>query len=282
MHGAGNDYVYVDASRETLPNDLPALARAVSDRHFGIGGDGLILVHPPTDAGRADVRMQMFNLDGSEGEMCGNGIRCVAKFAVDEGLVSGDSSSLRVETATGVRSIDVVRDEAGNVAGAAVDMGRAAFGIDAVRAEANLLLAVRDHLLRPEGLRHEVVLVSTGNAHAVAFVDDLEAIDLPVDGPRLSAHSAFPKEINAHFSQVLSRDRIRVAHWERGSGPTLACGTGACSVLAAAVLLGLADTTATVEVPGGALTIEVDPEHYGLRMTGPAVTVFQGRWGCGA
>ncbi|MEM7808003.1 MAG: diaminopimelate epimerase [Planctomycetota bacterium] len=276
MHGAGNDYVYVDASAETLPSDLPALARRVSNRHFGIGGDGLIVVHPPTKPDEADVRMQMFNIDGSEGSMCGNGIRCVAKFAVDEGLVQADATRLRVDTASGIKEIDLIR-EAGEVAGATVDMGRPGFGVEAVGADPTKLAVDETHVT-PVGLARQAVLVSTGNPHAVVFVGDLDDVDVPSEGPAWSGHEAFGGGINAHFAQVLSRNHLRVIHWERGSGPTLACGTGACATLAAAVRLGLADRSARLDVPGGRLDIRWDEGSDHLFMSGPAETTFHGTW----
>jgi diaminopimelate epimerase len=301
MHGAGNDYVYVDAVRQTLPSDLPDLARRMSDRHFGIGGDGLILVLLPTDPQTSDVRMQMFNLDGSEGQMCGNGIRCVAKFTVDEDLVERDAATIRVETASGVRQVEVLREK-GRVIGATVDMGQATFGVEAVGADISQLemngdlvrLPTADVVADPRRRvgaaeseqaeqaprlpQMQATLVSTGNPHAVVFVDDLDAVDVPTEGPRWAEHQAFPNGINAHFAQVLARDHLRVIHWERGSGPTLACGTGACATLAAAVQQGLADRRARVDVPGGTLEIAWDQATNRLSMTGPAATAFRGTW----
>ena len=283
MHGAGNDYVYVDAAKEGLAdlddNALADLARRVSDRHTGIGGDGLILVLPDGDA---DVRMRMFNLDGSEGEMCGNGVRCVAKFAVDEGLVHVDGETgpihgdaIRVATGAGIRDIGLVREQ-GVIVGATVDMGEPALGADAVG-----LSGVDDagggEVALP-GIDRRIVNVSTGNPHAVLFVDDLDAVDLPREGGFVSTHELFARGTNAHFVQVLSRERVRVAHWERGSGPTLACGTGACAVVVAGVVTGRLERDVAVEVPGGVLEIQWGEAANRLRMTGPAVTVFEGRW----
>ncbi len=263
MHGAGNDYVYVDAAAEGLVDaddpTLVDLATRISNRQFGVGGDGLILVLPDDDA---DVRMRMFNIDGSEGTMCGNGVRCVAKFAVDRRLVSPDAETIRVATLGGTRHIGIVR-QAGHVVGASVDMGQPTIG------------NTDQHLA---DLDLTAVLVATGNPHAVVFVDDLSAVDLPRVGPRVSSHSDFPGELNAHFAQVVDRGHVKVAHWERGSGPTLACGTGACATCVAGVVTGRLDRDVLVDVPGGQLRIQWDEATNHMHMTGPAVTVFEGSW----
>ncbi len=260
MHGAGNDYVYVDGFRTPVPSDDATLRRwavAVSDRHTGVGGDGLILVLPDE---QADCRMRMFNIDGSEGQMCGNGVRCVAKLAADHGHVTGEI--VRVATASGRRDVRLVRED-GEVVGGSVAMGEPDLG---------------DHAKQLDGLPVRATLVSTGNPHAVLFVNDLDKIDVPRLGPLVATHPAFPGGINAHFVQVLARDRCRVVHWERGSGPTLACGTGACAVCVAGVVTGRLDREVAVEVPGGVLDIAWDETTNQMRMTGPAATVFSGQW----
>ena len=284
MHGAGNDYVYLDGLAQDLPPDLPALARRLAHRNTGVGGDGIIALLP---SDKADVRMAMFNLDGSEGQMCGNGVRCVAKLASDNGHVAAGANHVRVETAGGVvRDIEVIRD-GDEIVAASVDMGEPRVGREAVgmrqgsfarsayfkRVEGEHLYALNfDRGIGPL----EVVLVSMGNPHAVAFVDDVAAIDLPIEGPRLATHPAFADGVNAHFAQVLAHDRLRVRHWERGSGPTLACGTGACACCVAAALTNRAARRIAVEVPGGELQIEWGEATNRLRMTGPAVEVFRG------
>ena len=257
MHGAGNDYVYLDA-RQPLPADLPALARQLSDRHAGVGGDGVILVAPPVAGG--DVRMVMFNADGSEGAMCGNGVRCVAKFAADRGMVPAGSDSLVIETASGPRRVGLVRDGGGAVVGAGVDMGRPDVG----------------ETIELPGVPGRWSLVSTGNPHAVTFVDDLAAIDWPTVGPAVAGHGRFPGGVNAHAVRVRSPERFAIVHWERGSGPTLACGTGACAALAAAVTQGLCGRRVTAEVPGGELALDWPSDDGPITMTGPAVEVFAG------
>ena len=220
MHGAGNDYVYVDGFEQTLPPDdeLAALARRLAHRQTGVGGDGLIVVLPPTDGGHA--RMRMFNLDGSEGQMCGNGIRCVAKLVADRG--HSDADPLKIETASGVREIALVR-EGGRVTGATVDMGEPALGVEAVGGKQGAIGRTA-YFKRIDGPTYllagtggvgpwEATLVSMGNPHAVVFVDDINAIDLPTDGPSLAKHPAFPDEINAHFVQVVDGGRAIVKHW---------------------------------------------------------------------
>ena len=264
MHGAGNDYVYVAARDGPLPDDLPGLARALSHRNAGVGGDGLILVLPPEAGG--DVRMRMFNADGSEGRMCGNGVRCVAKLAADRGLVPADAQAVVVETASGPRRVGLLRDDHGRVVGGRVDMGRPELGPAAVG-------LVGD----PPAEAGQLTFVSMGNPHAVAFVDDLAAIDLPRLGPLVATNPAFAEGINAHFVQILAPDRLRIAHWERGSGPTLACGTGACAACVAGVVTGRTDRRVAAEVPGGVLELDWRDDG-GVTMAGPAVEVFRGEW----
>ena len=265
MHGAGNDYVYVDGFDQPLPGDITQLARDVSDRHTGIGSDGLILILPPS-TGEADVRMQMFNADGSEGSMCGNGMRCVAKYAVDSGRVN--NHPLRVETASGIKVIEVQRGPDGKVETATVDMGEPAVGPEAVKASGKLgILESEAH-----------ALVSMGNPHAVIYVEHIDDIDLPSDGPRFTEHPAVPGGINTHFVEVISPAKVIISHWERGSGPTLACGTGACAVCVAGVVTGRTERELEADVPGGTLHLRWDKQSNHVFMTGPAVEVFRGTW----
>lgn len=275
MEGIGNDYVYLDLfpgrglSLEQL-GDLPGLARRMSDRHFGIGSDGLILIHPSK---QADARMQMFNADGSEGEMCGNGIRCVARYLVDEGLVAGPE--LRVETGAGMRTLTLVPmgDESPAVR---VDMGFPRLE----RSEVPMIGPpgrVVEEPITVEGTELRITAVSMGNPHAVIFVDDVEAVPVERLGPRLEAHALFPRRTNVEFVQVLSRSEVRQRTWERGSGETLACGTGASAVCVAGVLAGKTDRRILDHLRGGALVLEWVADGA-VFMQGPAREVFRGIW----
>lgn len=255
MQGLGNDYVYLDGTGG-WPEDLPGLARRMSDRHFGVGSDGLICVGPSE---RADFRMRMFNADGSEGEMCGNGIRCVGKFVYDRGLTR--KTALRIETGAGVREI-FLHLKSGGVTAVTADMGVPEVG-------------QTQDLTVPAGT-YRVTPVSMGNPHAVTFVEDPDQLDLAEIGPQVERHPSFPNRTNAEFASVLGPDRLRMRVWERGSGETMACGTGACAVLAAAVRAGLCGREARVELRGGALRLSWDAGSGHLFLTGPAVTVFHG------
>jgi diaminopimelate epimerase len=278
MHGIGNDYVYVNgfAERVDSPEDV---ARKVSDRHFGIGSDGLILILPPTQAGKADVRMRMFNIDGSEGEMCGNGIRCVAKYAYDHGLTK--SNPMRVETGRGVLTLDLETDRANKVQLVTVNMGEPILEPAKVGFDPSNAVATKDqHVFRYElaGQAMDVIPVSTGNPHSVTFVDDVNALDLNKIGPLAERHPSFPNRVNAHWAQVISPKEIRMRTWERGSGITWACGTGASAVVVAAVLTGRSERNVLVHLPGGDLNIEWRAADNNVYMTGPATEVFSGVW----
>jgi diaminopimelate epimerase len=270
MHGAGNDYVYVDAFRERLPHDLPELARVVSDRHRGIGGDGLILICPSEVA---DARMRMFNADGSEAEMCGNGVRCVAKFVYDHGIARKER--LTIETGRGVLSLDL-RVARGAVEGVRVNMGppvlSAALIPTTLTGDPPL-----EQELQAAGRRFKVTCVSMGNPHCVTYVDALDDEWVHQVGPAVERHPAFPKRVNAEFVQIVSPQEVMVRVWERGSGETLACGTGACAVAVAGVLTGKTGNRLLARLPGGALELEWDGRGD-VFMTGPAVEVFSGDW----
>ncbi len=266
MHGCGNDYVVVDATAHTV-DDPAALAATVNDRRLGIGGDGLLLA---TASDGADVRMRMFNPDGSEAEMCGNGLRCLAQFAAARGLVP-DPGRMTVETGAG--PLEVV------VAGAhwTVDMGaprldRAEIPMDGPSGH------VVDEAIDVAGETYRITAVSMGNPHAVLFVDDVDAIDLAALGPALETHPAFPNRTNVEIVQVEARDRVQQRTWERGAGETLACGTGACAVAVAGVLGERTDRDVTVALRGGELGIRWDANSDRVFMTGPAVQVFEGEW----
>ena len=285
MHGLGNDYVYVSGFDQTLPDDadeLADLARRVSERRFGIGSDGLILVLPPT-TDHAHVRMRMFNADGSEGEMCGNGVRCVCKLAHDHGIC--DANPMKIETAAGLMVLDYQLDDAGKVDRVAVDMGKPILEPAEVPVDVSelgptgqpqtFMIPVTDRGQHEPSEFLTATFVSMGNPHAVIFTPDLETLDFTRLGPRLETHPAFPNRMNIHFVQMTADDRARVRHWERGSGATLACGTGACAVAVAANLTGKAGRRLITNLPGGELELEWrDDDH--LVMTGPAVEVYRG------
>ncbi len=273
MHGLGNDYVYVSLFDQHV-DEPGALARALSDRHRGVGSDGLILVGPPDEEG-AQVRMQMFNVDGSRGEMCGNGIRCVGKLAYDRGWAR--ENPLRVQTDAGVLGLDLTLDDAGLVSAVRVDMGAPV--LDPARIP--VALGGERIVGMPVPVRGKILnatCVSMGNPHAVFFADALARVPLEDWGPRLERHQLFPQRINVHFAQVLAEDRVKMITWERGSGPTLACGTGACAVCVAGVLNGKSGRAITAALPGGDLEIEWDEASNHVFMTGPAVEVFTGEW----
>lgn len=270
MQGLGNDYVYLDCT-QGMPPDPPKLARAMSDRHFGVGSDGLICIRRSE---RADFRMSMYNADGSEGEMCGNGIRCLGKFVYDRGLT--DKTELTVETLAGVKRLSLhVKD--GAVDSLSVDMGAPILDLERipVTGSGDRFVSRR---LTVQGRAWEVTCLSMGNPHAVLFVEDLSRVDVPSLGLAVERHAVFPNHVNAEFVQVLGRDRLRMRVWERGTGETLACGTGACAALCAGVLTGRTGRRADVELPGGTLSIRWEEADGHVYMTGPAVTVFQGEW----
>jgi diaminopimelate epimerase len=278
MHGLGNDYVYVDGFAEAVA-DPGEVARKVSDRHFGIGSDGLILILPPKTAGSADVRMRMFNADGSEGEMCGNGVRCVAKYAYDHGLTK--NNPMRVETGRGVLSLDLKTDSANKVQQVTVKMGEpilapAEIPFDPGRVSPTPNPRVFRYELGGEAM--DVVPVSMGNPHSVSFVDDVQKLDLDRIGPLAERHPSFPKRVNAHWATVVSPHEVSMRTWERGSGITWACGTGACAVVVAGVLTSRLGRKVLVHLPGGDLNIEWRESDDNVYMTGPATEVFSGEW----
>ncbi len=273
LHGLGNDYVYVSLFDQRVA-DPGALARAVSDRHRGIGSDGLIIVAPP-DVPDAHVRMIMYNVDGTRGEMCGNGIRCVAKLAYDHGLAR--HNPLRVQTDRGVLTLELRLDAVGRVAEVRVDMGPPILEPRQIP----IALAgprVVGYPLPLAGQTLSLTAVSTGNPHAVLLVPDVARVPLSDWGPQVECHALFPQRTNVHFAEVLSPQRLRMITWERGSGATQACGTGASAVCVAGVLNALTERAVTVELPGGELQIEWDAATDHVFMTGPATEVFTGEW----
>jgi len=264
MHGTGNDYVYLDC-REREVADPPRLARAVSLRHQGIGADGLVLIRP---SAVADCRMEMYNADGSRAEMCGNGIRCVAKFVYDRGL---RRNPMRVETDGGTKTLVLALDARGLACGATVDMGAPI--LDGPRIPVASEGPVIDRPLEIGGTAYRVTCVSMGNPHCVIFVPDVERLELDRLGPPFERHPFFPKRVNTEFVAVRSPRELDFRVWERGSGETLACGTGACAAVVAGVLTGRTDRQVTVHLRGGDLDIEWRANDH-VYMTGSAAEVF--------
>lgn len=272
MEGAGNDYIYFNCFDQQI-EDPAALSVALSDRHFGVGGDGVVLICPPERPDQADARMRMFNADGSEAEMCGNGIRCVGKFVYDKGLT--DKTEVSVETLAGIKILKLHVD-GGKVHSVTVDMGEPVFIPERIPA---LSASPEIRLSEPEtvnGTTYGITAVSMGNPHAVVFVDEITDRQVLVDGPVLEVSPIFPKKANIEFAEVLDRSHIRMRVWERGSGETLACGTGACATAVAAVLNNLADREVTLHLLGGDLHIRWDKATNHVMMTGPAAFVCDG------
>jgi diaminopimelate epimerase len=273
MHGLGNDYVFVSLFDQHVEQPA-ALARAISDRHRGVGSDGLILIAPAPDE-RCDARMIVYNADGSRAQMCGNGIRCVAKYVYERGIAR--RTPLCIATDVGPVWVDLTVDEEDRVRAARVDLGEpilAARQIP-VNLDSERVVAVP---LELDGKRLTMTCVSLGNPHAVFFTAELESVPLAQWGPAIEHHPLFPERINVHFAQVVAPDRIRVRSWERGSGLTQACGSGAAACCVAGVLNGLTARSLTAELPGGELQLTWDAETDHLFLTGPAEEVFSGSW----
>ena len=268
MHGLGNDYVYVNCFEEKIDNP-PAVARFVSDRHFGIGSDGLIMINPSKTA---DFEMEMYNADGSRGEMCGNGIRCVAKYVYDYGLT--DKTQISVETLGGIKYLDLTIED-GKVSLVKVDMGKPKLEADLIPIISEREQVI-DEPIEVDGKEYHMTGVSMGNPHAVIYVDDVKGLDLEKIGPKFENHERFPKRINTEFVHCIDRQTVEMRVRERGSGETLACGTGACAVAVSSILNNLTDTQVTVKLLGGDLQIEWDREKDRVFMTGPATVVFDG------
>lgn len=269
MHGIGNDYVYVNCFEEEVKNPAK-VSKYVSDRHFGIGSDGLILIKPSIVA---DFKMDMYNADGSQGEMCGNGIRCVAKYVYDYGLTNKENIS--VETLAGIKHLELTVEN-GKVALVKVNMGSPELVPEKIPVVAEGERAI-DVPLEVKGKSYQMNGVSMGNPHCVIFMEeDVRNLDLEAIGPDFENHERFPKRINTEFVNVLDNQTLRMRVWERGSGETLACGTGACATAVAAVLNGLVQKEVTVKLLGGDLKIQWDGGESPVYMTGPATTVFDG------
>ena len=268
MHGLGNDYVYIDSINQTIENES-SLAKFVSNRHFGIGSDGLILI---CKSDIADFKMRMFNSDGSEAEMCGNGIRCVGKFVYDKGLT--DKTTVKIETLAGIKTL-ALNTKDGKVETARVDMGE-----PILEAEKIPVISkehpVKNLELEAENKKFTFTCVSMGNPHAITIVENTKEFDVEKYGKILEVDKAFPKKANIEFAQIVDKQNIKMRVWERGAGETLACGTGACATAVACNLNGLTDRKVNIELLGGTLNIEWNEKDNHIYMTGPAITVFDG------
>lgn len=270
MHGCGNDYVYVNGFVEEI-KDKPAFVKAVSDRHFGVGGDGAIFINPSKEA---DFEMEMYNADGTRAEMCGNGIRCVAKYVYDKGLT--DRTHISIVSCGKVKYLDL-NVEDGQVTSVRVNMGAPILTAKEVPVISRMEQSVDEPII-VGGKEYRMTCVSMGNPHAVVFMDDVANLDIAAVGPLFENHTAFPNRVNTEFVKVVDRSRVDMRVWERGTGETLACGTGCCATVVACILNGLADNAVTVRVLGGEILIEWDREKNLVYMTGPATTVFEGEF----
>ena len=267
MHGAGNDYIYIDLMKNKYDLDFSRLATYIADRHFGVGGDGLVLI---MKGSKADYRMRMFNIDGSEAEMCGNAIRCVAKYLFDYGYKEGDE--VDIETLAGIKKLKVLElDGEGKVKKVRVNMGRPTLEGEKIPINIDGAPVVDVEILGYQG-----TAVSMGNPHIVFFVDEISDKMVLQDGPEIEKHKLFPKKTNVEFVKVLDKQNLEMRVWERGSGETLACGTGACATGVAAVLNGLTERKVNVHALGGILTVEWDENSGEVFLSGPAEEVFKG------
>ena len=277
MEGLGNDYVYVDCTKQNLEN-ASNLAKIISDRHFGVGSDGLILIK---SSKKADFRMQMFNSDGTEAEMCGNGIRCVGKYVYDKGLT--DKTTLKIETLAGIKVLNL-NVEDGKVKTVKVDMGEPILDYKLIPAKDGKVYKSKDGIkfykvnINIEGDLKELTCVSMGNPHGIDFANNIEKLKIEKFGPIIEVDEHFPNKVNAEFIEILDKHNIKMRVWERGAGETLACGTGACASVVASFLNGYTERNVTVELLGGKLEIEWNKEDNHVYMTGPAKTVFEGEF----
>lgn len=269
MQGAGNDYVYVNCLDGMIDNVNEA-ARIISDRHFGVGSDGLVLICP---SDKADFRMDMYNSDGSQAEMCGNASRCVGKYVHDKGLT--DKTVITLETLAGIKTLELTLDDKGETTAVRVNMGAPELDPAKIPIDDDSKDFI-DREIEVDGKKWRVTGVSMGNPHAVTFIDDVDGFDIEKIGPKFENDPLFPRRVNTEFACVRGDKTIRMRVWERGAGETLACGTGACATLVAAVLCGLVENEADLELTGGTLHIEWDRESNNVYMTGPAEFVFEG------
>lgn len=270
MHGCGNDYVYVDGGSENIDLEKkPEIVRRLSDRHFGIGGDGVIFINPAEDA---DFEMEMYNADGTRSEMCGNGIRCVAKYVYDKGLT--DKEELCIVSA-GKKKYITLTVEDGKAVMVRVNMGAPELISEKVPVKSDKEQVI-DELITVNGKEYRMTCVSMGNPHAVVFMDDVENLDIEKVGPFFENHEVFPNRTNTEFVRVIDRNTVQMRVWERGTGETLACGTGTCATVVACVLNGLTEDEVTVKVLGGEILVHWDRKENLVYMTGPATHVFDG------
>lgn len=271
MHGCGNDYIYVDGAREIIPAERKSeVVKFLSDRHFGIGGDGVIFINP-SDV--ADFEMEMYNMDGSRSEMCGNGIRCVGKYVYDHGLTR--KTSLSIVSCGKIKYLELTVED-GRVTKVRVNMGSPVLEAAEIPVVASQSPVV-DTPIAVDGREYRMTCVSMGNPHAIVYVDEMiDDETMAKIGPLFEHHESFPRRVNTEFVKVLDRERVQMRVWERGTGETLACGTGACAVTVASILNGLTEDGITVELLGGNLEIFWDREENVVYMTGPATTVFEG------
>ena len=268
MHGLGNDYVYIDCTKQKIEN-IPSLARFVSDRHFGIGSDGLILI---CKSDVADFKMEMFNSDGSQAEMCGNGIRCVGKFVYDKGLTK--KKRITIETLAGIKTLEL------NIKNDKVDTVKVDMGVPILSPKKIPVLydkePVKELIITEEGKEFKFCCVSMGNPHAITIVDDVKEFDVEKYGKKIEVNRVFPSKTNVEFIEIIDKQHIKMRVWERGAGETLACGTGACATAVACSINGLTDRHVFVELLGGILEIEWNENNNHVYMSGPAVTVYEG------
>lgn len=274
MHGIGNDYIYVDEFLYKAPADIGDAARLASDRHTGIGGDGLILIQPSQIA---DCKMRMFNADGSEGRMCGNAIRCIARYMLERHPEICPGDTVRIKTLSGIKIVTAQRDAEGKPSMLRADMGAPGLSPESIPV---LTATPQDLSIEVPGFSGSGVCVSMGSPHIVFFIDsDPSQLDIAHIGPAIESHSLFPERVNVEFVQVQPDGSLKMRVWERGSGETMACGTGACATAVAAMLKGRTpQRTATVHLRGGDLIIEWNPDNNRVYMTGPAAFVFEGEW----
>ena len=277
MEGLGNDYVYIDCTKQDIKNSSE-LAKVISDRHFGVGSDGLILIK---QSKIADFRMQMFNSDGSDAEMCGNGIRCVGKFVYDKGLT--DKTTLKIETLAGIKILDL-NVEDGKVKTVRVDMGEPILDYKLIPARDGKIYKSKDGIkfykvnINIDNELKELTCVSMGNPHGVDFMNNMEKLKIEKYGPIIEVDNHFPNKVNAEFIEIVDKNNINMRVWERGAGETLACGTGACASVVASVLNGYTERKVTVKLLGGNLDVEWNKEDNHVYMTGPAKIVFEGEY----
>ncbi len=270
MHGTGNDYIYVNGFEEKIENPVE-FAIQYSDRHKGIGSDGLVMILPSETS---DFRMRMFNADGSESEMCGNASRCIGKFVYDKGLT--DKTSVTLETLAGVKVLELFIDKNNKVETVTVDMGEPILQPELIPTTFTGETIVNKSVKFSDDIEYAITCVSMGNPHAVIFTTGIDKLDLPIIGPVIENATIFPRRTNTEFIEIVSKNCVKMRVWERGSGETMACGTGACASVVAAVLNGLTERKVTVELIGGELTIEWKEADNHVYLTGSATTVFEG------